>query len=177
LTFEETDIQGLFILSSDPHTDERGHFARLYCGSELGDNGIPFPVAQSSISHNVSAGTLRGLHYQSDMAPESKIVRCVRGSIWDVAVDLRPSSKTYLKWFGAELSADNLNALLIPAGCAHGFLTLTDFSDVLYMMDQAYVPDSARGARWNDPTFTINWPHDPAVISERDATYPDFMAS
>ncbi len=174
VNFEETTVEGVYVAASEGHADNRGRFARLFCEIEMSDNGLPFHIVQSSISLNSTAGTLRGLHYQSAAAPESKLVRCVRGAIWDIAVDLRPSSKSYMKWFGSELSDENLKALLIPAGCAHGFITLTDNAEVLYMMDQAYTPDSARGVRWNDEAFAIQWPQQPRVISERDATYPDY---
>ncbi len=174
---EETNVKGVFVLSTDIREDDRGAFARLFCETELADQGILFQVAQSSVSVNSADRTLRGLHYQSDEAPESKIVRCVHGAVWDVTVDLRPTSSSYLAWFGTELSSDNMQALVIPAGCAHGFLTLCDDAALLYMMDQAYLPDTACGVRWDDPAFSISWPHRPLIISERDATYPDYIAS
>lgn len=174
MRFENTPVEGLLAVSTGAQADARGHFARVFCEIEMAEAGHAFHVVQSSISANSKKSTLRGLHYQSDAAPETKLVRCVRGAVWDVVVDLRPSSVSYLKWYGAELSGDNLTALLIPPGCAHGFMTLTDNAEVLYMMDQAYVPDTACGVRWNDAAFAIQWPGQPAVISERDATYPDF---
>ncbi len=177
LNFKKTAVEGLFVVSTDAQADSRGHFARVFCEIELAGNGHPFHVIQSSISSNLRAATLRGLHYQSVAAPERKLVRCVRGAVWDVVVDLRPTSETYLKWHGAELSGENLLAFLVPTGCAHGFMTLTDNAEVLYMMDQAYVPDTARGVRWDDAVFSIQWPEKPAVISERDATYPDYQSA
>ena len=177
MNFKKTAVEGLFAVSTDAQADSRGHFARVFCEIELAGNGHPFHVIQSSISSNLRAATLRGLHYQSVAAPERKLVRCVRGAVWDVVVDLRPTSETYLKWHGAELSGENLLAFLVPTGCAHGFMTLTDNAEVLYMMDQTYVPDTARGVRWDDAVFSIQWPEKPAVISERDATYPDYQSA
>ncbi len=176
MKFQKTIVEGLFVVSTEAQTDNRGGFARVFCEIEMAENGNPFHVIQSSISSNSKKCTLRGLHYQSDIAPETKLVRCVRGAVWDVVVDLRPSSSTYLKWFGTELSGANLMAMLIPSGCAHGFITLTDHAEILYMMDQAYVPDSAQGVRWDDKAFAIQWPKQPAVISERDAAYADFRS-
>jgi len=127
---------------------------------------------QGSISFNETAGTLRGLHYQADPHPETKIVRCSAGSIFDVIVDLRPSSKSYLKWCGEELSAQNRRSFYIPAGCAHGFVTLEDRTEVVYEISEFYHGESARGVRWNDPAFGIVWPRQPTRMSERDAAYP-----
>ena len=133
-------------------------------------------IAQCNASFNARRGTLRGLHYQAEPHGESKLVRCVRGAVFDVAVDLRPSSATYRRWHGAELSAENRLAFYIPEGLAHGFQTLTDDSEVLYQMGSAYVPDSARGVRFDDPAFAIEWPGaDSRIVSERDSAFPDFV--
>lgn len=169
-----TAIEGVAHLDIDPHRDERGFFARSYCPQELADAGYDFNLSQANVSYNARKGTLRGLHYQAAPTPDPKIVRCERGSIWDVALDLRPHSKTYLQWTGAELSEANGRAQIIPAGCAHGFISLEDDSQVLYLMGAAYVADLARGVRWNDPAFSIDWPLMPEVIGDRDANYPNF---
>ena len=169
-----TNIQGVVRIDIAPIGDCRGFFARSFCEETLADAGHPFKVVQTNVSFNSSVATLRGLHYQDEPAGDPKIVRCERGTIWDVAVDLRPTSPTYLKWTGANLSAENGAALLIPEGCAHGFITLVASTQVLYMMGTKYIPDLARGVRWNDPTFNIEWPLSPVILSDRDAGYPDF---
>ncbi len=160
-----------------PTKDARGFFARSFCEEVFASAGCPFTVAQENISFNNRAATLRGLHYQEEPARDPKIVRCERGAIWDVAVDLRPDSATYLRWVGENLTAKNATAMLIPAGCAHGFISLEDASQVLYLMGTPYVPELARGVRWNDPAFRIKWPIPPVVVSDRDATYPDYKVS
>ncbi len=174
MRFFDTPIVGLKQIELTCLADERGFFARSFCEQELADAGSPFRVVQSNLSFNHKKGTLRGLHYQAAPQLDPKIVRCIRGAIWDVAVDLRPESHTYLKWFGADLTADNRHGLLIPAGCAHGFITLSDDAEVLYLMGEVYVPDLARGVRWNDPAFAIDWPLAPVAINDRDAAYPDY---
>jgi len=169
-----TTVDGVIRIDLEPIADERGSFARAFCAKTLADAGHPFEIVQANLSHNLKAGTLRGMHFQKAPTPDPKIIRCERGSIFDVAVDLRPKSPTYLKWTGTELSAGNGSALLIPAGCAHGFITLTDDSQLLYLMGAPYVAELATGVRWDDPSFGIEWPRKPAVIAERDATYPDY---
>jgi dTDP-4-dehydrorhamnose 3,5-epimerase len=177
MTFTPTSIEGLRLIDMDRHVDERGWFARTWCGDELLDHGISPALSQCSSSFNAKRGTLRGMHYQNAPFEEAKIVRCTRGAIMDVALDLRIGSPTYRKWLSFELSADNGRALFIPKGCAHGFQTLCDDTEVLYMIDVSYVPGVGTGVRWNDPAFGIQWPlADEAILSERDATYPDFMA-
>ena len=171
-----TGIAGVMRVEAEPHADARGAFARLQCPDEFAAAGHPFVPAQTSLSRNPKAGTLRGLHYQPAPHAETKLVRAVRGRIFDVAVDLRPGSPTYRAWTSAEITADNLLALLIPEGVAHGFLTLEDDTDVLYQIAPAYTPGHDRGVRWDDPAFGIAWPAAPAVISERDAAYPDYTA-
>ena len=167
-------IQGVALVEIEPLSDGRGYFARSYCRQEFNDVGLDFDVVQSNLSHNVSKGTLRGMHYQDAPKPDPKLVSCIRGSIFDVVVDLRADSQTYCQWVGMQLTADNAKALFVPPGCAHGFITLSDDTLVNYLMGEVYVAELARGVRWNDPAFSINWPEDPVVISERDATYPDF---
>ena len=176
MRFQATPLDGVWVLELERFGDERGWFARSFDAQEFGARGMNPDVVQCNISYNHRRGTLRGMHYQADPHGESKLVRCVRGAIFDVAVDLRPGSPTNGHWHGVELSAENGLAFYIPAGLAHGFQTLTDDSEVHYLMGDPYVPDAARGVRWDDPAFAIQWPAPPAggrVISERDACYPD----
>jgi dTDP-4-dehydrorhamnose 3,5-epimerase len=174
MRFVETEIPGVLVVEADPRADERGAFARLHCPDEFAAGGRPFEPAQTSLSRNPTAGTLRGLHYQPAPHAETKLVRCVRGRIFDVAVDLRPDSPTHRRWVGVELSADNLRGLFIPKGVAHGFMTLEPDSDVLYQIAPRYEPGHDAGVRWDDPAFAVAWPVAPALISPRDATYPDY---
>jgi dTDP-4-dehydrorhamnose 3,5-epimerase len=174
MIFGATPIPGLLTVDLDRNDDERGFFARTWCAQEFAAVGLPDQLMQCSISWNANRHTLRGLHWQAAPHGEAKLVRCTAGALVDVAVDLRPDSRTYLNHFAVELNSDNRKALFIPSGLAHGFLTLADETEVLYQMDTPYVADAARGARWDDPQFAIDWPAMPAVISERDSTYPDF---
>jgi len=176
MRFSQTEIAGAVLVEIEPREDERGGFARLHCPDEFAAAGHPFQPAQTSLSRNPQAGTLRGMHYQPAPHAETKLVRVVRGRIFDVALDLRPGSPTYRRWTSAELSADNARALLIPEGVAHGFLTLEPDTDVLYQIDPAFRPGHEAGVRWDDPAFGIAWPAAPALISPRDATYPDHRA-
>lgn len=176
MRFAGTAIDGVVVVDIEPHEDERGAFARLQCPDEFAAAGHPFTPAQTSLSRNPHAGTLRGMHYQSAPNAEAKFVRAVRGRIYDVALDLRPASPTFRRWVSQELSADNARALLIPEGVAHGFLTLEPDTDVLYQISPAFKPGHETGVRWDDPAFAIAWPAQPALISSRDATYPDFTA-
>ena len=169
-----TTIEGVVKIDIEPFYDNRGFFARSFCEETLTLAGHPFKVVQTNISFNKETGTLRGLHYQDKPVEDSKIVRCERGAIWEVALDLRPQSKTYLGWTATELYANKGCALIIPKGCAHGFITLEPTTQVLYMMGAPFVEELARGVRWNDPTFNIQWPMPPTVISNRDANYPDY---
>lgn len=174
MRFEKTRLEGVLVGKLEPITDERGYFARAYCEQELADAGVRFHSHQMNLSHNTHGRTLRGLHYQETPHGEPKLVRCVRGRIWDAVVDLRRGSSSYLAWFGTELSAENGEMLYIPEGCAHGFITLEPTSDVYYVMGAPFVASSARGVRWDDPAFGIEWPEAPAIVSDRDAGYPDF---
>lgn len=174
MRFVPTPIAGVVRVEAEPHADERGLFARLHCPEAFAAAGIPFEPAQTSISRNPKAGTLRGMHYQAAPHAETKLVRVTRGRVFDVAVDLRPDSPTYRQWTGAELSAENLLGLFIGEGIAHGFLTLEPDSDVVYQIAPAYRPGHDAGVRWNDPAFGIDWPAAPRLISERDASYPDY---
>jgi dTDP-4-dehydrorhamnose 3,5-epimerase len=172
----ETPLTGAFVVEVEPRRDERGFFARTYDREQFAAHGLAAEIDQVSVSYNVRAGTLRGMHYQADPHGEEKLVRCVRGAIHDVIVDLRPDSPTFRAWFGIDLDAESRRALYIPKGMAHGFQTLADGAEVLYQISTPYVPDASRGVRWDDDAFGIRWP-DPAggrVISERDRTYPDF---
>jgi dTDP-4-dehydrorhamnose 3,5-epimerase len=156
----------------DPQRDARGSFTRIFCEEELRSAGIQFRVVQANLSSNAAARTLRGLHYQRPPFGEPKIVSCLRGRIWDVAVDLREESPTYRKWHGVELAPETGNALLMPEGVAHGFLTLEPDSEIHYLMGAAYVPEAASGVRWDDPALAIEWPGEPDTISERDRSFP-----
>ena len=175
MRFTATENDGVVIVDLDVIADERGSFSRLHCPDEFTAVGHPFAPVQTSLSRNASARTLRGMHYEAEPHSEAKLVRATRGAIFDVAVDLRTDSPTYLRWTGAELSAANGRALLIGKGMAHGFITLEDDTDVLYQIDRMFEPGHGRGVRWNDPAFGIAWPGAPLVISERDATYPDHL--
>jgi dTDP-4-dehydrorhamnose 3,5-epimerase len=177
MIFTETSVSGVWMIDLDRRSDERGFFARTWDSSELAERGLNARLAQCSISYNARRGTLRGMHYQAAPHEEAKLVRCTSGAIFDVALDLRPSSASFKGWFGVELTAENRRALYVPEGCAHGFLTLTDDSEVLYQITEVYAPDAARGVRWDDPAFGIDWPGQVVVITGRDRTYPDFEAS
>lgn len=169
-----TPLAGVMRVEITAHQDERGLFARTFDADLFAAHGMPTHWPHCNVSWNPKRGTLRGLHFQMEPRPEPKLVRCTRGAIWDVAVDLRPQSATYCRWTAAELTADNRSALFIPPGFAHGFLTLADDSEVFYQMGDTYVADLARGVRWDDPAFAIEWPFAPRIIGERDATYGDF---
>jgi dTDP-4-dehydrorhamnose 3,5-epimerase len=172
----ETRIAGVFIVDLAPLADERGHFARSYCADVFIRHGIHFAPVQCNLSFNPQQGTLRGLHYQAEPAPDAKLVRCLRGAIFDVAVDLRADSPTHGEWIGAVLDATRGRALFVPEGCAHGFQTLKPDSEVFYMMGAAYRADLARGLRWNDPAFGIDWPDPTPRLNARDAAWPDHGA-
>lgn len=174
MRFSPTTIEGVVVVDIEPATDERGAFARLHCPDEFAAAGHPFVPAQTSLSRNTRAFTLRGMHFEAPPYAEAKLVRVTRGRIFDVAVDLRPDSPTHRAWTGAELSADNGRALLVGRGMAHGFITLEDDTDVLYQIDRIFEPGHGRGVRWDDPAFGIAWPAAPKVISQRDAAYPDY---
>jgi dTDP-4-dehydrorhamnose 3,5-epimerase len=174
MMFRESKLRGVFEIEIERHVDERGFFARTWCKKEFEEHGLDSRVAQSSISFNARRGTLRGVHYQAAPNAETKIVRCTQGSVYDVVLDLRADSPTFKEWISVILSAEQRNMIYIPEGCAHGFLTLADNTEVLYQMTEFFAPESARGVRWNDPAFGIVWPEKVEVISERDRMYPDF---
>ena len=175
MRFESLELEGALLVELERSADERGFFARTFCRNEFEDHGLEAGLVQCSISFNHAEGTLRGMHYQAAPHQEAKLVRCTMGAIHDVVLDLRPDSETFKQHVGVELSADNRRALYIPAGLAHGFLTLTGDAEVLYQMSEFFDPGSARGVRWNDPAFAIAWPFEPSVMSERDAALPDFV--
>jgi len=170
--FTELQLPGVFVIDLEPHRDERGFFARTFCHDAFAEHGLNPAVHQSSLSFNTQRGTLRGLHWQAAPGAEDKLIRCVGGAAWDVVVDLRGGSATFHQWASVELTAENRRSLYVPAGFAHGFLTLTADTELLYQMTVAHRPELARGARWDDPAFGIEWPFAPIVISDRDATYP-----
>jgi dTDP-4-dehydrorhamnose 3,5-epimerase len=174
MTFHETKLQGVFEIRIEPLRDERGFFARSWCQTEFKAHGLNPALVQCNISFNGRKGTLRGMHYQLAPYAEAKLIRCTRGAIYDVIVDLRRESPTFKQWVSVVLTAERRNMAYVPEDCAHGFLTLEDDTEVLYQMSQFFSAESARGVRWDDPAFQIAWPHEIAVISERDKNYPDF---
>lgn len=176
MIFQELSLPGAFAIEPQKNVDERGTFTRIWCAREFETAGIRRAWVQSSLSTNLRRGTLRGMHYSVPPRAEAKLVRCVRGAVYDVLLDLRAGSPTFSKWIARTLSADNALALYIPEGVAHGFQTLEDDSTLLYQMSEFYDPACARGVRWNDPAFDVSWPKATRSISERDAAYPDFQS-
>lgn len=171
MIFTETGLAGAYVLDPERIEDERGFFARMWSRQDFVDRGLTADLAQCSVSFNVRKGTLRGMHFQAAPHQEAKLVRCTRGAIFDVIVDLRPESSTYCAWFGTELNAENRRMLFVPEGFAHGFQTLVDAAEVFYQISEVYHPEAARGVRWDDPAFGIRWPLDVTVISARDGGY------
>jgi dTDP-4-dehydrorhamnose 3,5-epimerase len=172
LCFTAVPIIGSFIIDPVLRKDERGHFSRAWCLKEFAEQGIDFIPVQANTGYSLHKGTLRGMHYQVAPAPEAKLVRCTKGSLYDVIVDLRPNSATRHKWFGIKLCADQYRLLYIPVGCAHGYQTLEDDTDLYYMTSQYFTPSAARGVRYNDPVLNIQWPLVPTVMSEQDRNWP-----
>jgi dTDP-4-dehydrorhamnose 3,5-epimerase len=175
MIFTRTKINGAFVIEPERLEDERGFFARTLCQESFEAHNINPRLVQCNISFNRTKGTLRGMHYQTFPYQETKLVRCTMGRIYDVIIDLRPESETFKEWLAADLTAENRIMLYIPDGVAHGFLTLSDNTEVFYQMSEFYNPNYARGVRWNDPAFGIQWPTDVQVISDRDQNYPDFI--
>lgn len=170
-----TSLKDALIIDLKRIGDERGFFARAWCRAELADAGVEATVVQANIGYCAQRGTLRGLHYQKAPHEEQKWIRCVRGSVFDVIVDLRQDSPTYRKWLGVELSAEDRRMLYVPKGFAHGYLSLEDDCEVLYMVSEYYAPDHEAGIRWDDPAFGINWPvNEELILSEKDRNWPDF---
>ena len=175
MIFEETRLRGAFLVDLERRQDPRGFFARTWCANEFADHGLTTEVVQANVSFNPRQGTLRGMHFQRAPHAETKLVRCTRGAIHDVVIDLRPDSETYKEWLGVELTADNRRALFVPEGFAHGYQTLVPDSEVFYQVSEYYTPGAEGGVRWDDPAFGIEWPDpDNAFLSDKDRSWPDF---
>jgi dTDP-4-dehydrorhamnose 3,5-epimerase len=178
MIFTETELPGVYVIELEPIEDARGFFARAWCERELAEHGLETRVAQCNLSSNNRKGTLRGMHFQVAPHDEVKVVRCIRGALYDVAVDLRPDPPGSCRWVGVELTQENRRMLYVPRGFAHGFQTLEDNTEVFYMASEFYTPGAEGGARWDDPAFGIEWPlGPPTVISDKDASWPDFTGS
>lgn len=176
MQFTETNLKGAFIVDLDLRSDDRGAFARTFCAKEFAEHGLKPTVAQCNLSFNHEAGTLRGMHYQIPPAAETKLVRCTKGAIYDVIIDMRPDSPTYMQHIGVELTADNRRALYVPELFAHGYQALTDEAEVVYQVGEFYTPGYERGIRYDDPAFNIQWPMPVTVISEKDAAWKPFKS-
>ena len=174
MIFTETELPGAFLIEPERRSDERGFFARTFCRREFEEHGLDPNVVQCNVSFNRRAGTLRGMHYQVAPFAEAKLVRCTAGAIYDAIIDLRPASPSFKRHVAFELTAENAGMLYIPEGFAHGFQTLKDNTEVFYQMSQVYSADHARGVRWDDPAFRIQWPPAERILNERDRQYPDF---
>lgn len=172
MKFEPTPLKDAWVVKQTPIGDERGYFARAFCQREFEEHGLPSSFTQCNTSFSRDAGTLRGMHYQIDPSPETKFMRCTRGAVYDVIVDMRPGSPTYRQYFGTELTQDNHKMLFVPACFAHGFITLEPDSQVYYMVGGFYTPECERGLRYDDPALGIEWPMEPTVISEKDLSWP-----
>lgn len=176
MIFTELPLPGAYVIAPEPIGDARGFFARMLCTEEMAAHGLDMNIVQMNVSYSAERGTLRGLHYQAAPHAENKMVRCVRGALYDVLVDLRPESPTYRQWAGVELTADNRRMAYVPEGFAHGFLTLTDDCEVMYPVTAGYAPEAERGLRYDDPAFGIDWPAPVRVLSEKDRSWPAFEA-
>lgn len=176
MKWNELPLAGAYLLEIEPVSDSRGFFARTWCNDEMRKVGLDVHFVQSSISYNERRGTIRGMHYQAEPHAESKLVRCTAGAIWDVLLDLRPDSATFRAWHAVELTAENRKSVYIPPGLAHGFQTMADKSEVSYQISNHYKPQAERGVRWNDPAFSIHWPLEAAMISDRDRSFADFLS-
>ncbi len=172
MKFIETPLKGAYVVELEKREDERGFFARAFCVDEFAAHGLNTTVKQSNLSGSAQKGTTRGLHYQVSPMGEVKFIRCIKGAVFDVLVDMRPESSTYKQWFGLELSADNQKAIYIPEGFAHGHQTLEDDSQIMYLTSQVYSPEHERGVRWDDPAIHVQWPLTPTVVSDKDQTWP-----
>jgi dTDP-4-dehydrorhamnose 3,5-epimerase len=172
LNFIESGIDGAKVITPNPHGDSRGRFMRAWCVREFAENGLDFLPVQANMGFSLQKGTLRGMHFQESPASEAKLVRCTRGAIFDVVLDLRPDSTTYRKWYGTELTAENGRMLYIPEHCAHGYQTLEESTEMHYMTSAFYTPSAARGVRFSDPSFKIEWPLVATIVSEQDLSWP-----
>lgn len=174
MKFRESGLHDAVVIEIQKREDERGFFGRTFCQREFEEAGLNVHVAQANVSYNRQKGTLRGMHFQASPFGEAKLVRCTRGAIYDVIIDVRPSSPTYRKWFGIELTESNYTMLYVPENFAHGFQTLTDGTEVVYQVSQFYTPGAEQGIRYDDPAFGISWPLEVRTISDKDRTWPDF---
>ena len=174
MIFTPTKVESACVIDLEPRFDERGMFARAWCAHEFAAKGLIARLAQVNVSHNICRSTLRGMHYQLPPHEEAKVVSCIRGAVYDVVLDLRPCSPTYLNWDAVELTGDNRRMLYLPPGCAHGFQSLTDDTQLLYLVSSYHAPAAARGVRHDDPVFGITWPLEVAAISEADRNWPDY---
>jgi len=172
MIYSETSLPGVYLIELQPVEDDRGHFARLFCSREMREHGLSFDVAQVNSAFNKTAGTVRGLHFQREQHAESKVVSCTGGAIFDVAVDIRPDSPTYLDWFGIELTAENRRQLYIPTGFAHGYQALTNDAKLIYLVSEFYAPGAEGGLRYDDPAIGIDWPLRVSSVSEKDRSWP-----
>jgi dTDP-4-dehydrorhamnose 3,5-epimerase len=170
--FTKIDILGARVIDPNPHEDDRGRFLRAWCAREFEENGLEFLPVQANMGLGVQKGTVRGMHFQQAPAPEAKLVRCTRGAIFDVVLDLRPESPTYCKWYGVELTAENSRMLYVPEYCAHGYQTLEENTEMHYMTSAFYAPGAARGVRFDDPAFQIKWPLVATIVSDQDRNWP-----
>lgn len=174
MIYTETPLPGAYVIDLEKRGDERGFFARVFCEAEFQKHGLSTCFVQVNNSLSGERGTLRGMHYQLPPRAETKLVRCIRGALYDVILDLREDSPTFGRSFGAELSANNRRMMYVPKGCAHGFITLSDDAEAFYFADEFYGPEQERGVRWDDPSFAIEWPIPPVVVSDKDSKHPDF---
>ena len=174
MKFSQTKLKGAYFIEIEKLTDDRGFFARSWCQKEFEDHGLDYGFVQANVSYNHKKGTIRGMHYQIAPYQECKLIRCTRGAIYDVIIDLRQDSPTYKQWTGVELTAGNYTMFFVPQDFAHGFQTLTDETEITYQVSQFYTPGSEKGIRFDDPAFSIQWPQDVSVISDKDASWPDF---
>lgn len=174
MKYQDTPVKGAYVVDLEKRGDERGFFARAFCDREFAAHGLESAFRQANVSRSAGKGTLRGMHYQLGTAAEVKLVRCTAGALFDVALDLRPDSPSFGKWFGVELTADNHTMFYIPRGCAHGFLSLKDDTEVFYLVSTPYTPEAERGVRYSDPRFGIVWPGEALHVSAKDAAHPDF---
>ena len=177
MRFSPTELSGVVVIDIEPIDDDRGFFARAWCTDEFASAGLHATFVQENVGYSIRAGTLRGLHFQRAPFEETKLVRCTAGSAWDVVVDLRPASETYGQWVGVELSAERRNMVYVPEGCAHGYLTTADKTEVRYLTSQAYAPDAATGVRFDDEALAIAWPREVAVVSEQDRSWPPLQSA
>ncbi|MBN4066866.1 dTDP-4-dehydrorhamnose 3,5-epimerase [Simkania negevensis] len=176
MRFLKTPLNGAYVIELEKMGDERGFFSRLFCHNEFKNNGLDPKVVQANDSYSQEKGSIRGMHYQLSPKAETKLVRCIRGSLYDVIIDLRSESPTFKQWFGVELNAENRKMLFVPRGFAHGFQTLENDTEAFYLVSEFYAPKFERGIRWNDPEFGIKWPTAPTTISDKDSSHPNFNA-